>query len=239
MTITNVEAGYGNVRVLHNVSLEVRDGETVVLLGVNGNGKTTLIRTIFGLIRPTAGSIVFEIGTQTTDLTRLSTREIVDLGIVLVPEGRRLLPALTVEENLRLGAYRAAARSKVKSNLEFCYEIFPKLKNRRWQAAGIMSGGEQQMVALGRALMAEPRLLVVDEPSVGLSPLLVKHTIETIKLLKEQKQLAVLMAEQNFRQAVRIADRGYVIRHGQIAFSAENMETFQANDAVRNAYLGG
>lgn len=239
LAISNLVAGYGPVRVLHDVSMEVRDGETVVLLGMNGNGKTTLIRSIFALVRPTGGSIVLEWDGESVDLTRCSTQEIVDLGVVLVPEGRRLLPALSVEENLRLGAYRTKARPMLSRNLEYCYEIFPVLKDRRWQPAGSMSGGEQQMVALGRALMSEPRLLVIDEPSVGLSPLLVKRTIEAIGQLKEKRNLSVLMAEQNFRQASRIADRGYVISHGEIAFSADDMDALQANEDVRNAYLGG
>lgn len=238
LVLSDIEAGYGNVRVLHGVNLEVKPGETVILLGVNGNGKTTLIRTIFGLIRPTRGRIQLHWDGVDVDLATLSTRDIVDLGLVLVPEGRRLLPGLSVEENLRLGAYRRAARPQAKRNMELCYEIFPVLKQRRWQTAGSMSGGEQQMVALGRALMTEPRILVIDEPSVGLSPLFVRKTIDAIKQLKEQRHLSVLMTEQNFRQAVRIADRGYVIRHGKIAFAADDMVTFQANESVRNAYLG-
>lgn len=238
LTLTGVEAGYGVVRVLHGVTVEVRGGEMVVLLGTNGNGKTTLIRTIFGLVRPTRGEIRLDWDGQSINLANLSTQEIIELGLVLVPEGRHLLPGLTVEENLRLGAYRRAARPAMRRNLAFCYEVFPALQPRRWQPAGSMSGGEQQMVALGRALMAEPRILVVDEPSVGLSPLLVSKTMEAIGRLKSERRLSVLMAEQNFRQATRFADRGYVISHGEIAVAADDIAELQANDAVRKAYLG-
>ena len=208
ITIEGVDAGYGAVRVLENVSLNVSSGETVVLLGTNGNGKSTLIKCIMGICPPSAGRIVVEIDGQKHDLVGRPTEEIVDLGIALVPEGRRLFPRLTVEENLLLGAFRRTARLQLKKNLDFCFETFPRLRERKSQLAGSLSGGEQQMLALARALMLNPRILLIDEPSVGLAPLLVSRTIDKIKELKEGYDLIVLMAEQNFTQAIRIADRG-------------------------------
>ena len=236
--VCDVEAGYGGVRVLHGVSMQVNDGETVVLLGTNGNGKSTLIKCVMGIVRPTAGSITAEIDGVRHDLVGKTTEEIVDLGIALVPEGRRLFPKLTVEENLLLGAFRPRARAKVKNNLAFCFEAFPRLAERRSQLAGSMSGGEQQMLALARALMTAPRILLIDEPSVGLAPVLVSRTIDKIKELKEQYQLTVLMAEQNFPQALRIADRGYVIVHGKIAFEGKSADELNNNDLIRKFYLG-
>ena len=167
---------------------------------------------------PAEGRIIAEIDGEKHNLVGMPTEQIVDLGIALVPEGRRLFPKLTVEENLLLGAYRPKARAQIKTNMHFCFEAFPRLAERRKQLAGSMSGGEQQMLALARALMSSPRILLVDEPSVGLAPQLVSRTIDAIKQLKEHYQLTVLMAEQNFTQAIRIADRGYVIVHGKIAF---------------------
>jgi branched-chain amino acid transport system ATP-binding protein len=233
-----VEAGYGAVRVLHGLSIRVEQGEGVVLLGSNGNGKSTLIKCIMGIVRPTAGAIYLEQNGERIDLVGKSPQEVVELGIALVPEGRRLFPTLTVEENLILGAYRQGARAKLAENLGFVYEVFPALKQRRAQSAGSMSGGEQQMVAVARALMSEPHLLLVDEPSVGLSPLLVHHMITKIKELKERRRLTVLMAEQNFNQAIRMADRGYIIVHGQIEFEGESALALQNNDMIKQYYLG-
>jgi len=224
--------------VLEDVSLSVDDGETVVLLGTNGNGKSTLIKCIMGLLRPSSGSVVARIDGVDHELAGLETEEIVGLGIACVPEGRRLFPRLTVEENLTLGASRRAARASLKRNREFCYETFPRLRERRGQFAGSMSGGEQQMLALGRALMSAPRILLVDEPSVGLSPLLVKHTIAKIRELKAGFGLTVLMAEQNFAQALTIADRGYVIVHGRIAYVGNSAQELNDNDLIRGFYLG-
>jgi branched-chain amino acid transport system ATP-binding protein len=191
-----------------------------------------------GIVRPSAGSIVAEIDGTRHDLTKLTTEQIVDLGIALVPEGRRLFPKLTVEENLLLGAYRRSARAQMGRNLANCFDTFPRLAERRGQLAGSMSGGEQQMLALGRAMMLAPKILLVDEPSVGLAPLLVARTIGAIKELKEKYQLTVLMAEQNFTQAVRIADRGYVIVHGRIAVEGRSAEELNNNELIRKFYLG-
>ena len=238
LTVTGIDAGYGAVRVLEDVSLRVAPGETVVLLGTNGNGKSTLMKCVMGILPPAAGSIVAEIDGKRVDLVGRSTEAIVDLGIALVPEGRRLFPKLTVEENLLLGAFRPLARAEIARNLEMSYATFPALRERRRQLAGSLSGGEQQMLALARALMSAPKILLIDEPSVGLAPVLVKRTIEKIQELKERYELTVLMAEQNFNQAVRIADRGYVIVHGKIAFEGSSAEELNNNELVRKFYLG-
>ena len=238
LTVENVDAAYGAVRVLEGVSLRVGGGETVVLLGTNGNGKSTLMKCVMGIVRPRSGRITAEIDGTTHDLIGRTTEQIVDLGIALVPEGRRLFPRLTVEENLLLGAFRPKARATLKSNLDFCFECFPRLAERRRQLAGSMSGGEQQMLALGRALMLDPRIILIDEPSVGLAPVLVSRTIDKIKELKDKYQLTVLMAEQNFPQALRIADRGYVIVHGRIAFEGRSAAELNDNELIRKLYLG-
>ena len=238
LSIAGLNAGYAAVRVLEDISLSLSHAETVVLLGTNGNGKSTLMKCVMGMLRPTAGSIVAEIDGESFDLIGRSTEEIVDLGITLVPEGRRLFPKLSVEENLLLGAFRPSARGAIDRNLESSYETFPRLRERRRQLAGSLSGGEQQMLALARALMSAPRILLIDEPSVGLAPILVSRTIDKIQELKERFELTVLMAEQNFNQAVRIADRGYVIVHGQIAFEGRTTDELNNNELVRKFYLG-
>jgi len=238
LVVSDIHAGYGAVRVLHGVSVEASQGETVVLLGTNGNGKSTLIKCIMGLIQPTSGQIALEVDGRRIDLVGRSTEEIVNLGVTLVPEGRRLFPKLTVEENLFLGAYRPEARREIDRNLKACLETFPVLQQRRRQLAGSMSGGEQQMLAVARALMSEPRILLVDEPSVGLAPILVTRVIATIKELKERHNLTVLMAEQNFNQATKIADRGYIIVHGKIEFEGRSTRELAENELVKKFYLG-
>jgi branched-chain amino acid transport system ATP-binding protein len=237
LEIRDVEAGYGAVRALHGVSVTVEAGNTVALLGTNGNGKSTLMKCVMGMVRPTRGSVSLELDGKVHDLTRLSTEQIVNLGVAMVPEGRRLFPKLTVEENMLLGAFRKKARADIARNLAFSYEIFPVLAERRGQLAGSMSGGQQQMLAIARGLMSAPRLLLVDEPSVGLAPILVSHTITKVKELKEKYGLTVLMAEQNFHQAIRIADRGYIIVHGEIVFEG-GVRELEQNDLVKNYYLG-
>jgi branched-chain amino acid transport system ATP-binding protein len=221
LTIEKIDAAYGTVRVLHDVSLSANSGETVVLLGTNGNGKSTLMKCIMGIVQPSVGRIVAEIDGETHNLVGRTTEQIVDLGIALVPEGRRLFPRQTVEENLLLGAFRKKARATLKTNLEFCFECFPRLAERRSQLAGSMSGGEQQMLALARA-----------------APVLVSRTIDKIRELKERYNLTVLMAEQNFPQALRIADRGYVIVHGEIAFEGRSVDELNNNELIRKFYLG-
>jgi branched-chain amino acid transport system ATP-binding protein len=238
LTIGNIHAAYGAVRVIEDVSLTIGGGETVVLLGTNGNGKSTLMKCIMGMVRPSEGSIVAEIDGVHHDLVGRTTEEIVDLGIALVPEGRRLFPKLTVEENLLLGAFRPTARRELTRNLAVCFETFPRLAERRGQLAGSMSGGEQQMLALGRAMMLSPKIMLVDEPSVGLAPILVSRMIDAIAEMKERYSLTVLMAEQNFTQAIRIADRGYVIVHGKIAFEGNSADALNNNDLIKKFYLG-
>jgi branched-chain amino acid transport system ATP-binding protein len=233
-----VEAGYGAVRALHGVSIEISQGQTAALLGTNGNGKSTLMKCIMGMVRPTRGTVRLDLDAKTYDLTKLSTEEIVNLGVAMVPEGRRLFPKLTVEENLLLGAFRKQARGDIEKNRAFCFEIFPVLAERRRQLAGSLSGGQQQMLAIARALMSAPKLLLVDEPSVGLAPILVSHTISKIKELKDKYGLTVLMAEQNFHQAIRIADRGYIIVHGEIVFEGRTVAELEQNELVKNYYLG-
>jgi branched-chain amino acid transport system ATP-binding protein len=237
LKITGIDAGYGAVRALHGVSVRVESGETVALLGTNGNGKSTLMKCVMGIVRPTRGSVVLRLDGKAHDLTRLSTEQIVNLGVAMVPEGRRLFPKLTVEENLLLGAFRPQARADIEKNKSFAFDVFPVLKERRRQLAGSLSGGQQQMLAISRALMSAPRLLLVDEPSVGLAPILVSHTIGKIKELKDKYGLTVLMAEQNFHQAIRIADRGYIIVHGEIVFEG-GVRDLEQNELVKNYYLG-
>jgi branched-chain amino acid transport system ATP-binding protein len=238
LRIDGLRAGYGGVRVLHDLSLRVSDGETVALLGTNGNGKSTLMHCILGIVRPSAGRIVASLDGVEHDLLDKSPQQIVQLGIALVPEGRHLFPRMTVAENLLLGAHRSEARRRIAENLELCFDTFPVLAGRRGQLAGSMSGGEQQMLALARALMTAPRILLVDEPSVGLAPLLVSQVIAKIEELKRRIGLTVLMAEQNLAQAIRIADRGYVIVHGRIEFEGSSREELSRNDLVRRLYLG-
>lgn len=238
ITVENLRAGYGAVQVLDGISLSVNDGETVTLLGTNGNGKSTLMKCIMGIVRPTSGSVRAVIDGAEHDLVGRAPEEIVELGISLVPEGRRLFPRLSVEENLLLGAFRKTARKAMAKNLEFSYATFPRLAERRRQLAGSMSGGEQQMLTLARALMTAPRILLVDEPSVGLAPILVIHTIDKIKELKESYGLTVLMAEQNFNQAIRIADRGYVIVHGKIEYQGGSREDLSNNELIHKLYMG-
>ncbi len=238
ITIENLNAGYGVVRVLNDISMRVGSGETVALLGTNGNGKSTIIKCIMGVVTPMSGRVTIEIDGSRYDPSTMKTKDVVDLGVVLVPEGRRLFPKLSVEENLLLGAYRRTARQNIRDSLDYCYVAFPRLRERRRQLAGSMSGGEQQMIALARALMTAPKILIVDEPSVGLAPIMVREVIRKIGELKNERQLTVLMAEQNFNQATAICQRGYIIVHGQVAFVGNSPAELGNNELVRKIYLG-
>ena len=238
IVVNNVDAGYGAVRVLHGVSIEVNEGETVALLGTNGNGKSTLINCVMGIVRPDAGEIFLETDGQRIDLVGKAPEAIVNLGITLVPEGRRLFPKLTVEENLLMGAYRTEARKDIDQTLQSCFETFPILAERRRQLAGSLSGGEQQMLAVARAMMSRPKILLVDEPSVGLAPILVSHVIAKIKEMQEQYGLTVLMAEQNFHQATKVADRGYILVEGKIVFEGRSTAELSEHEFVKKYYLG-
>lgn len=237
IVVKNLSAGYGAVKVLHGVSVDVQDGETVALLGTNGNGKSTLLKCIMGLVPPDSGEIYFESDGDRIDLVGKPAEEIVNLGVTLVPEGRRLFPMLTVEENLELGAYRPEARSRLDANKRFCFEAFPILEERRGQQAGSMSGGEQQMLAMGRALMTRPRMIMIDEPSLGLSPRFVTEVFELIVSLSK-KGLTIMVVEQNAARALEIADRGYVLELGRNRFEGTGQELLDNQD-VRRMYLGG
>ena len=232
LELRDLDFAYGDVHVLHGVSLSVQAGEIVTLVGSNGAGKSTTLRNISRLLRPRAGSIVFD----GHDLTKLSSHEVVELGVVQVPEGRRVFPEMTVAENLTMGSYIKSARADRAKNLERGLTLFPRLRERISQLAGTLSGGEQQMLAIARGLMAKPRLLLLDEPSLGLSPLLVKTIFDTIAEINRQG-VSVLLVEQNVYQSLRIANRGYVLETGKIALSGSGQELL-ANDQVKAAFLG-
>ena len=229
--VENLAAGYGLVEVLRNISLEINQGEVVAVLGSNGVGKTTLNNCLSGLIKPNNGKISF--GDEV--ISNKSPEEIVDMGLIHVPEGRKLFPNLTVKDNLELGSYRRG-KSNRSSNLENVLDIFPKLSERISQTAGTLSGGEQQMVAIGRGLMGDPRLLLLDEPSLGLSPLLVEQMFELIKKISDNG-LTVLLVEQNVTQSLSIADRAYVIEEGSIAISGLSKDLLK-NAELKRSYLG-
>ncbi len=230
--IENLAVAYGDVRALWDVSLDVEANEIVVLIGPNGAGKTTLMRAIAGLHRPQSGRITFE----GMALHTLSAHQIVEHGIILVPEGRRLFGGMTVLENLELGAYTRRAKQQRAKTLQHVFEIFPLLADRRQQRASSMSGGQQQMLAMGRALMGLPRLLLLDEPSLGLAPLIVRHIFEIVKSINEQG-VTVLLVEQNARKALELAHRAYIIEQGRIVGTGSGSELLH-NDEVREAYLG-
>ena len=229
--VENLAAGYGLVEVLRNISLEINQGEVVAVLGSNGVGKTTLNNCLSGLIKPNHGKIFF----QDEVISNKSPEEIVDMGLIHVPEGRKLFPNLTVKDNLELGSYRRGKSNRA-SNLENVLDIFPKLSERISQTAGTLSGGEQQMVAIGRGLMGDPRLLLLDEPSLGLSPLLVEQMFELIKKISDNG-LTVLLVEQNVTQSLSIADRAYVIEEGSIAISGLSKDLLKNAD-LKKSYLG-
>ena len=233
LDVANLVARYGRITALQDVSLTVDEGEIVALIGANGAGKTTTLRTISGLIRPASGSIRF----AGRDITRLAPSEIVRGGISHSPEGRHVFPRMTVRENLELGAYTRRAKSEIADDTEKVLTIFPRLKERFEQKAGTMSGGEQQMLAIARALMSRPRLLLLDEPSLGLSPKLVQTIFEVIRDISA-RGTTILLIEQNARQALAVATRGYVLEVGAIAHSGAAAE-LAASEAVRAAYLGG
>jgi branched-chain amino acid transport system ATP-binding protein len=230
--IDNLSAGYGAFQVLFDVSLEVKAGESVAVIGPNGAGKTTLLRAISKLIEPTAGQL--HMAGQRYD--GRPAHEVISLGIAQVPEGRRLFPRLTVEDNLRMGAFLPAARAHFAQRLEMVYALFPRMKERRAQLAGTMSGGEQQMCAIGRALMSGPRLLLLDEPSAGLAPVVVQSIFEVVRKMSAEGY-TVLIVEQNIQQVLKVVDRGYLLETGRIHASGASADLL-ANDSVRRAYLG-
>ena len=233
LKVENLNAGYGPVNILWDVAFDMNDGEVVAILGSNGAGKTTMVRAITGMIRPTSGSVVF----NGEELCKKSSREILDKGIVQVPEGRQLFTEMTVLENLQMGAFSKETKAHFQENLERCYKWFPKLAEREKQAAGTLSGGEQQMVAVARALIGMPKLLILDEPSLGLAPNIVDDILLVAKTLVEETNISVLLVEQDITKALATADRGYVVENGHINLSGSAAE-LAANEHVKKAYLG-
>jgi len=232
LKVRDISAGYGKSEVLRGVSLDVSVGEVVTLVGANGAGKTTTLKTLCGLIAASGGAIEFE----GHSLLGMAPHEIVDLGVTMVPEGRQLFPFLTVEENLLMGAYKRSARAMRGQRLDEVLDIFPRVKERLPQLAGSLSGGEQQMVAIARGMMAGPKLLIMDEPSLGLSPLLVEQMFDVVRLVAS-RGTTVLLVEQNVFHTLKIADRGYVLENGAIALTGTGAELLR-NPHVRRAYLG-
>ncbi len=239
LVVDRLTAGYGAVTVLRDVSLDIAQGELVALLGTNGNGKSTLLNAILGLIPPTAGEVRLEWDGATIPLTGLPAEAAVELGVALVPEGRRLFPHLTVHENLVLGGSGRRAFRNLRANLDFIFATFPILKERRAQRAGTMSGGQQQLLAIARALMTEPRVILIDEPSVGLAPVVVDQVLDTIAMLQAERKLTVLMAEQSIVHAIAIADRSYVLTHGRIAREFGREQAAASAEEIGTALLGG
>jgi len=232
LRVSGLKAYYGDVQVLFDVSIEVGEGEAVAVLGANAAGKSTLLRALSGLLKRVSGSVNF----MGEELLGKPPHEIVRRGIIHVPEGRRLFPLMTVQENLELGAYPQRAEVDVKALLEEVYEIFPDLRKRKGQLAGSLSGGEQQMLAIARGLMARPKLLIVDEPSLGLAPLMVKRTFEVLERIREQR-VAILLVEQNVTRALEMCDRAYVIENGRIILTGKGEELVK-DDHLRKAYMG-
>lgn len=232
LKINNLQVHYGGIQALRGISFEVERNEIVTLIGANGAGKSSTLRSISGLVPIKGGSISFD----GEDITKLNTQQIVSKGLIQVPEGRRIFPNLTVEENLKIGGYLIKDPADNEKNMDYAYHCFPRLKERHWQMAGTLSGGEQQMLAVGRALMAKPRLLMMDEPSLGLAPLVVRDIFTIIKQLAKEG-ITILLIEQNANAALRAADRGYVMETGRITLQGTGEELL-CNQAVRDAYLG-
>ena len=232
LQLRSVDAGYGSFQALFGVDLDVKAGEAVGVIGPNGAGKTTLMRVISGLIRPTRGSISM----QGTDVLATPPHRIVSLGIAHVPENRRLFPRLTVDDNLKMGAYMKDARDRYAERLDVVFELFPRMKERRHQMAGTMSGGEQQMCAIGRALMSKPKVLLMDEPSAGLAPLVVKQVFDLVAKIRAEG-LTVLIVEQNVQQVLDVVDRAYLLEVGAIKLSGTAAE-LKGNSFIRESYLG-
>lgn len=233
LKVKNIKTYYGNIQAIKGISLEISAGEIITLIGANGAGKTTTLMSISGIVPPKAGEIIF-MGEPLQDLT---PNQIVAQGISQVPEGRRIFPFLTVAENLDMGAFLRNDSSEVQKDLEYVYELFPILADRRHQTGGTLSGGEQQMLAVGRALMARPRLLLLDEPSLGLAPLIVKQIFEIIRKINNENNTTIFLVEQNANLALQVAHRGYVMENGRIILS-DNSQNLLANEDVKKAYLG-
>ena len=233
LEINNIHTSYGHIEALKGVSLNINEGEIITLIGANGAGKSTTLLSVSGLEKPKSGSIIF----NGQDITQMSPEKIVSLGISQAPEGRRIFPSLTVLENLELGAFLRNDKKGIKRDIEYMYSIFPILGKRRHQLGGTLSGGEQQMLSISRALMMEPKLLLLDEPSLGLAPLIVKQIFDIVKQVNKDYNISVFLVEQNANQALKIADRGYVLVNGEITMT-DTGENLLSNDDVRKAYLG-
>jgi len=233
LKLNNIKTYYGNIQALKGVSIEVSEGEIITLIGANGAGKTTTLMSVSGIVPPRSGEIIFE-GNPIHDLPG---NDIVALGLSQVPEGRRIFPYLTVAENLDMGAFLRTDSGGIKEDMEYIFDLFPILAERRNQAGGTLSGGEQQMLAISRALMAKPRLLLLDEPSLGLAPLVVKQIFDIIRKINTEHNTTIFLVEQNANMALKIADRGYVMENGKITLT-DTAANLLANDDVRKAYLG-
>lgn len=232
LNVENLKVCYGGIEALKDVSFKVEKGRLVTLVGANGAGKSTILRSIMGLVKPQSGKLEY----NGLDLKSVKTKDMVNIGITLVPEGRRVFSNLTVLENLKIGAYRRTDAKEIQKDIEWVYSLFPRLKERNWQLTGTLSGGEQQMVAIGRALMSKPELIMMDEPSLGLAPIVVKELFDIIKQINKDG-VTVLLIEQNATSALKIADIGYVIETGNILLSGNGQELLN-NDQVKKAYLG-
>ena len=232
LEIRDLKVNYGGIEALKGVSFDVKEGEIVTLIGANGAGKSTTLRAIMSVVNPTSGTISYE----GKDITHAATHDIVQRGIVLVPEGRRVFPNLTVLENLRIGAYLREDKDAIEHDIEHVYSLFPRLNERHWQQAGTLSGGEQQMLAVGRALMAKPKVMMMDEPSLGLAPLVVKDIFSIIRRINDDG-VTVLLIEQNANAALKIADRGYVLQTGNVTMTGTGMELLN-DESIKEAYLG-
>ncbi len=233
LKLNNIQTFYGNIQALKNVSIEINEGEIVTLIGANGAGKTTTLMSICGITPPRSGEITLD----GDPITGLSPEKIVQRGIIQVPEGRRIFPDMTVLENLEMGAFLRTNKQLVQQDLNYVMTLFPILEKRKNQLGGTLSGGEQQMLAISRALMARPRLLLLDEPSLGLAPLIIKQIFEIIKQINKESNTTIFLVEQNANQALKLADRGYVMENGNITL-VDSAESLLANDDVRKAYLG-
>jgi len=233
LELKKIKTFYGNIQALKEVNIEIGEGEIITLIGANGAGKSTTLMSICGIVPPRSGEILF-MGQPIQDM---APNNIVSLGICQVPEGRRIFPFLTVAENLDMGAFLRSDKDEIKRDIDYIYELFPILAERRNQAGGTLSGGEQQMLAISRALMAKPRLLLMDEPSLGLAPIIVKQIFDIIRKINSENKTTIFLVEQNANLALKVAHRGYVMETGRVTFS-DSAENLMANDEVRKAYLG-
>lgn len=233
LKLKNVQTYYGNIQALKDVSLEVGEGEIITLIGANGAGKSTTLMTICGIVPPRSGEIIF----MGSEITQRSANDIVAMGISQVPEGRHIFPYLTVSENLDMGAFLRNDRQEIKKDMEYIFELFPILAERRHQTGGTLSGGEQQMLAISRALMARPKLLLMDEPSLGLAPLILGVIFDIIKKINRENRTTIFLVEQNANQALKVAHKGYVMENGRITMS-DSAENLLSNEEVKKAYLG-